>query len=114
MAPIEKLERRKRRDIAVIRLKEALFPPQSPVSMRPALLLGSVESWARSLATIVVRKDTMQGIVPNPRKTLQKSSDGLNNLHFDDWSSLLPWNTFLTFDIQFESEKIEKKLWQFQ
>ena len=48
--------------------------------------------------------------VPSPRKTPQKTSDCLDDLHFDDWSSLLPWNAFLIFDTRFESEKIEKKL----
>ena len=46
----------------------------------------------------------------SPTKTSQKTSDSLDNLHFDDWSSLLPWNVFLVFDTRLESEKMEKKL----
>ena len=42
-----------------------------------------------------------------PRK---KTSDSFDNLYFDDWSFLLPWNAFLVFDTQFESEKIKEKL----
>ena len=42
-----------------------------------------------------------------PRK---KTSDSFDNLHFDDWSFLLPWNAFLVIDTRFESEKIKKKL----
>ena len=40
----------------------------------------------------------------------RKTSDSFDDLHFDDWSSLLPRNAFLVFDTQFKSEKIEKKL----
>ena len=36
--------------------------------------------------------------------------ESLDDLYFNDWSFLLPWNAFLVFDTQFESEKIEKKL----
>ena len=43
-------------------------------------------------------------------ETSQKTSDSLDDLHFNDRSSLLPWNAFLLFDIRFKSEKIEKKL----
>ena len=48
----------------------------------------------------------MRGTVPSPRETLQKPSDSLDNLHFDDWSSLLPWNAFLIFDTRFDSGKM--------
>ena len=46
--------------------------------------------------------------VPSPKKTPQKTSDSLDDLHFDDWSSLLPWNAFVVFNTRFKSEKIEK------
>ena len=36
----------------------------------------------------------------------QKTSDSLDNLHFDDWSSLLSWNAFLVFDTRFNSGKM--------
>ena len=43
--------------------------------------------------------------VPSPRATPQKTSNSLDDLHFDDWSSLLPCNKFLTFDTRFDSGK---------
>ena len=36
----------------------------------------------------------------------QKTSNSLEKLHFDDWSSLLPWNKFFAFDTQFDSGKM--------
>ena len=51
----------------------------------------------------------MQETVPSPTETPQKTSDSLDDLHFDDWSSLLPWNAFLVFDTRLESEKMKKK-----
>ena len=51
----------------------------------------------------------MQGTVPSPRETPQKTSDSLDNFYFNDWSSLLSWNAFLVFDTRFKSEKIKKK-----
>ena len=44
MAPIEKLRRRKRKDIATSRLEEALFPPQPPMSTWPRPIVGPAES----------------------------------------------------------------------
>ena len=52
----------------------------------------------------------MQEIVSGPTERFQKSSDSLDDLYFNDWSSLLFWNAFLVFDTQLESEKMEKKL----
>ena len=104
-----KLERRKRRNIAVIRLEKALFPPQSPVSMRLAFPIGSIESWARLPATIIARRNTMQETDPSPRERPQKTSDSIDNLHFNDWNSLLSQNAFLVFNTRFKSEMIKKK-----
>ena len=75
----EKLGRRKRRDIAVIRLEKALFPPQLPVSMRPVLPLGSAENWARSSAITVARRNTTRGTVPSLKETLKRTSNSLDN-----------------------------------
>ena len=51
----------------------------------------------------------MRGTVPSPRETLQRTNNSLDDLYFNDWSSLLPWNASLLFDTRFESEKIENK-----
>ena len=40
----KKLERRKRRDIAVSRLEKALFPPQPPMSTCPTPMMGPAKS----------------------------------------------------------------------
>ena len=56
----------------------------------------------------------MQETVLSPTKTIQKTSDSHDGLHFDDKSSLLPLNAFILFDTRFESENIEKKPWRFK
>ena len=54
----------------------------------------------------------MRQSVLSQRKTKipQKTSDSLDDLYFDNWSSLLPRNAFLVFDTRFKSKDIEKKL----
>ena len=111
--PTRKLGRRKRDNVAwnTSGLKTTLVLPQKPMSMPSKLSARLARTWVISPIPIVVRRVTTRQSVPSQRrtKTPQKTSDSLNDLHFDDWSSLLPWNAFLVFNTRFESGKIEKK-----
>ena len=42
-------------------------------------------------------------------ETPQKTSDSFDDLHFDDWSSLLPWNKFFAFDTQSSLKRSRKR-----
>ena len=112
--PTRKLGRRKRDNIAwnTSGLKTTLVLPQSPMSMPPTLPVRLARTWVISLVSTVTRRVTIQQSVPSQRRTetFQNISDSLDNIHFDDWGSLLLWNEFFAFDTRFESKKIEKKM----
>ena len=80
---VPKAWRRKRRNTVVSRLEKILDPPQPLVSIRLKPVESSAKTRARSAATIAPKRDIIQGIVPYPGRTRQKTSSGLGDLHVD-------------------------------
>ena len=106
--PTRKLGRRRRDNSAwnTSGLKTTLVLPQTPMSMPPTLPVRLANITCFNYDKVTTRQSfPSQGRT----ETHQKTSDSLDDLHFDDWSSLLPWNALLVFDTRFESEKIENK-----
>ena len=46
---------------------------------------GARKQWARSATIIAPKRDIIQEIIPNLERTRQKTSNGLGNLHVNDW-----------------------------
>ena len=84
-SPIMRIGRRRRGSSVVEMLsKVEMALPPSPVSTRlapPVELVLVARILPRSLATIVMRRDTTRETISNSSKTPQKTSDSLDNLH---------------------------------